>query len=145
MRDGVGGPDVVRAAYFETVEERDLGDEGRFPLRLTGVGRKLTMDALRRSIHGDDPVRPYLATRMPDYGATHAATLAELFEQADLSGDIAPVERRGRNRYGRQLIGQGASVALGATTLAGASRRASAQSTWLTRRSGCGSNGFAIF
>ena len=118
-RDGIGGPDMARAAYFETVEERDLGDEGRFPPGLTGVGRKLTAEALRRSIHGGDPVRPYLATRMPDYGATHAATLAELFEQADLSGDIAPVERRGRNRYGRELVGQGGLGCVGCHDLRG--------------------------
>ncbi len=119
VRDGVGGPDVVRAAYFETVEDRDLGDEGRFPPGLTGIGRKLTADALRSSIHSGESVRPYLATRMPDYGATHAATLAELFEQADLSGDIAPVERRGRNRYGRQLIGQGGLGCVGCHDLRG--------------------------
>ncbi len=119
VRDGIGGPDTARAAYFETVEERDLGDEGRFPPPLTGVGRKLTTNALRRSIQGMDPVRPYVATRMPDYGATHAATLAELFEQADLADDIAPVERRGRNRYGRELVGQAGLGCVGCHDLQG--------------------------
>ena len=105
VRDGVGGPDAARAFYFETVEDRDLGDEGRLPPRLTGVGRKLTADALYRAIHGAAPVRPYLATRMPDYGTTRAAELTELLQQADLSDDIASVERSGRNRYGRRLVG----------------------------------------
>ena len=118
-RDGAGGPDPARAAYFETVEERDLGNEGRFPPQLTGVGRKLTADALRSSIQGGNPVRPYLATRMPDYGTTHAAALAKLFEHADLSNDIMPVERRGRNRYGRQLVGQTGLGCVGCHNLSG--------------------------
>ena len=119
VRDGVGGPEVGRASYFEEVGQHDLGDAGRFPPVLTGVGRKLTADALRRSIRGDDRTRPYLATRMPDYGAAHAASLAELFEQVDLTGDIVPVERTGRNRYGRHLIGQAGLACVGCHDLRG--------------------------
>ena len=113
VRDGVGGPEIGRASYFEAVGEHDLGDASRFPPVLTGVGRKLTADALRRSIRGDGRIRPYLATRMPDYGAAHASTLAELFEQVDLTDDIVPVERTGRNRYGRHLIGQAGLACVG--------------------------------
>ena len=115
----MGGPEVGRASYFEAVGQHDLGDAGRFPPVLTGVGRKLTADALRRSIRGDDRTRPYLATRMPDYGAAHAATLVDLFEQVDLTDDIVPVERAGRNRYGRHLIGQSGLACVGCHDLQG--------------------------
>lgn len=119
VRDGVGGPEIGRASYFEAVGEHDLGDASRFPPALTGVGRKLTVDALRRSIRGDDRIRPYLATRMPDYDAAHASTLAELFEQVDLTDDIVPVERTGRNRYGRHLVGQAGLACVGCHDLLG--------------------------
>ena len=119
VRDGMGGAEIGRASYFEAVGEHDLGDAGRFPPVLTGVGRKLTADALRRSIRGDDRTRPYLATRMPDYGAAHASTFAKLFEQVDLTGGIVPVERSGRNRYGRHLIGQSGLACVGCHDLLG--------------------------
>ena len=119
VRDGKGGPKGGRAAYFEAADERDLGDEGRFPPALTGVGRKLTLSAMNRSLRGEDRTRPYLATRMPDYGAERTRALAKLFEQADLSDDIEPVERRGRNRYGRQLIGQSGLGCVGCHDLQG--------------------------
>lgn len=119
VRDGVGGPEGGRASYFEALGDHDLGDASRFPPALTGVGRKLTADAIRRSIRGDDRTRPYLATRMPDYGAAHASTLAELFERVDLTGGIVPVERTGRNRYGRHLIGQAGLACVGCHDLLG--------------------------
>ncbi len=104
-RDASTGPEPARAVYFEEAGHRDLGREGRFPPSLSGVGRKLTPKALRETIQGRSPLRPYLATRMPDYGPAQARAFATLFEQADLSAGNKPIERTGRNRYGRQLIG----------------------------------------
>lgn len=47
-RDGFGGPEAAgRADWFTVVGEVDLGDEGRLPPNLTGVGGKLKESALK--------------------------------------------------------------------------------------------------
>jgi len=108
-RDGLGGPEPARNAYFEVLREADLGDEGRLPPPLDGVGAKLTEAWLRDVLHGGEKVRPYMATRMPDYGATHGAALADAILAAD-AADLVPevdtgLEHHHRNRYGRELLG----------------------------------------
>ena len=104
-RDGVGGPEPGRRPYFQPVEELDLGDEGRFPPPLSGAGRKLLGEAIARIVRGQGAVRPYLATRMPDFGELHAERLRALFVTADRSGEPAPEPVVGRNRFGRELVG----------------------------------------
>ncbi len=105
-RNGRGGPDDGRSAYFEPFEDDiDLGDEGRFPPRLTGTGAKLRRDALNAIVAGRGAVRPYLATRMPSYGEAHASAFAELFAIVDPPVRPSPPERVGRNMWGRELVG----------------------------------------
>lgn len=109
-RDGIGGPDASRRPYFVS-HAADLGDEGRLPPTLTGVGRKLRVDALERIIRGEFPARPYMATRMPDFGPAHAKRFAEWFSAADRDPDELPTPRDGaenqvgRNMWGRALVG----------------------------------------
>ena len=81
-RDGLGGPDRFTAGYF--TGNPSLGDAGRIPPPLTGIGGKLKRDWLQRLLEGDEGtrVRPYVATRMPDYEA-HAEALAGWLEQLD--------------------------------------------------------------
>ena len=115
-RDGAGGPEPGRAAYFDSTEE--LGDEGRLPPRLTGVGAKLLPGALEKIIRGEGAVRPYILTRMPGFGDVNAAALADLFAEADYhpkprdltTADGLKISEDqlffyGRNMYGRQLVG----------------------------------------
>jgi mono/diheme cytochrome c family protein len=108
-RDGIGGPEPGRAFYFQTTG-LDLEDEGRFPPRLTSVGRKLVPEALTNVLQGRGAVRPYMVTRMPDFGS-HGPTLAECFAKADLNGEIRPTPRDGkedqvgRSAWGRELVG----------------------------------------
>ena len=40
-REGFGGPSIAGSAFFGTTAEVDLGDEGRLPPHLNGVGAKL--------------------------------------------------------------------------------------------------------
>lgn len=87
-RDDHGGAWPELDGYFRTTEE-SLGDEARIPPPLTLVGAKLRPEWLRGVLHDGLAVRPYMLTRMPLFGATGLAGLAELFEQADV---LPPVE-----------------------------------------------------
>lgn len=109
-RNGVGGPEAGRAVFFHT-SGADLEDEGRLPPPLTGIGRKLLPGTLKKILRGEDPIRPYMTTRMPDFGPHHANYLAESFSAADLTKNIKPTPRDGsehligRSPWGRDLIG----------------------------------------
>lgn len=105
-RDGLGGvhPDV--RPYFVANEEAELGDEGRFPPRLTRVGAKLRPGALERALVHGEGARPYLAARMPRYGANNVAGLIAALPEAD---PAPPEPELGRDpeliRYGHALVG----------------------------------------
>ncbi len=109
-RQPLSPPRMETHAHFTSSGE-DLGDEGRIPPSLNGVGRKLTQTALLKTIQGEMPVRPYMNTRMPNWGKNHAAFLAEQFAKADLAPDEKPTPRNGqenqvgRNMWGRALVG----------------------------------------
>lgn len=82
-RDERGGVGWSRKAYFETVGHVDLGDEGRIPPPLTGVGRKLTQNWMKKVLDGTGIVRPYLTARMPKFPAKTIGTLPAEFSQID--------------------------------------------------------------
>ena len=67
-REGVGQPSAATMGHFTSSGE-DLGDEGRLPPHLNGVGRKLQPEALETILLGQGAVRPYLNTRMPNWGS----------------------------------------------------------------------------
>ena len=54
---------------FVAQTEVDLGDEGRFPPGLQDAGARLTSSWIDGVLERDERARPYLATRMPNYGA----------------------------------------------------------------------------
>ncbi len=99
-RDGKGGPDAARKAYFEG--DHNLGDTGRYPPPLTGVGGKLRPEWLAKVLEGENRVRPYLRARMPVYGkATDGLT--RLLGVADAR---APLKfEGGDDAAGRKLLG----------------------------------------
>ena len=99
-RDGRGGPDVARKAYFQG--DHNLGDTGRYAPPLTGVGRKLQPEWLAKVLTGEFRVRPYLQTKMPVYGAA-TATLGALLAKADAKKE-APLPG-GDDTAGRKLMG----------------------------------------
>ncbi|WP_414662486.1 c-type cytochrome [Horticoccus sp. 23ND18S-11] len=99
-RDGRGGPDGARRAYF--LGDHNLGDTGRLPPPLTGAGRKLQPDWLAQTLKGSARVRPYLQTRMPVYGNAVAALPALLHESDARSERALPP---GDIEAGRKLLG----------------------------------------
>ncbi|MSU64969.1 MAG: c-type cytochrome [Opitutus sp.] len=99
-RDGQGGPDAARKTYF--IGDHNLGDMGRFPPPLTGVGRKLQPDWLAQAVAGNHRERPYLETRMPGYGVA-VAQLPALLAATDARGETALPA--GDAEAGRKLLG----------------------------------------
>jgi cytochrome c len=108
-RGGVGGPHDPRATYFQAVGDADLGEEGRIPPHLNGVGAKLRADWLRKVLLSKGTARPYMHTRMPQFGGPITARLSELLPKAD----NAPAEKEEPlyeakvARDGHKLIGVG--------------------------------------
>lgn len=99
-RDGQGGPDAARKPYF--LGDHNLGDTGRFPPPLTGIGRKLQPEWLTQALAGKNRERPYLKTQMPVYGAA-VATLPALLANCDARpGTALPP---GDIEAGRKLLG----------------------------------------
>jgi cytochrome c553 len=99
-RDGKGGPDVARKPYFQG--DHNLGDTGRYPPPLTGVGGKLRPEWLAKVLAGENRVRPYLKTKMPQYGAA-AAELGKLLGVADARAALK--FEGGDDTAGRKLMG----------------------------------------
>lgn len=70
IKDGFGGVGAAIQPYFRTLTEVDLGDEGRNPPQITQVGWKSTTNWLRRVLLEGARARPWMATRMPQFGAS---------------------------------------------------------------------------
>jgi mono/diheme cytochrome c family protein len=73
---GHPGPSAETERVFVTLGEADLGDEGRLPPDLSGVGRRLNPQWLLNVLEDGVRARPYLAARMPVYGAANVGHLA---------------------------------------------------------------------
>ena len=99
-RDGQGGPDAARRPYFQG--DHNLGDTGRYPPPLTGVGGKLRPEWLTKVLDGENRVRPYLKTKMPQYGAA-TAELGKLLGVADARAVVK--FEGGDDTAGRKLMG----------------------------------------
>ena len=81
-RDGLGGISVERDPFF-TTSNLNLGEQGRIPPSLDGVGAKFKPAALRRILTSDGSVRPYMHTRMPRFGSGNVGVLVEWLREAD--------------------------------------------------------------
>jgi mono/diheme cytochrome c family protein len=75
-KDERGGVAVELVPYFRTLAEADLGDEGRLPPRLTGFGGRLRSEWIEEVVANGTRARPYLAARMPKFGAGVAKSVA---------------------------------------------------------------------
>ena len=89
QRNGRGGPDAeVNKTFIGTAE---LGDEGRLPPFLDGVGTKLKYDVLYDTIEQGLKIRPYVVTRMPSYPPQVAEQLARAIYAADNEPPAPPL------------------------------------------------------
>lgn len=82
-RDDQGGVGRYQRAYFETVGNVDIGDEGRLPPPLTGVGAKLQPAWLAQVLKGTGDVRLHMRIRMPQFPANAVKQLPALFAEVD--------------------------------------------------------------
>lgn len=82
VRDDIGGVSAEHNLLFRT-SEKDLGDEGRIPPPLTLVGAKLQPVTMKKVLFDGESVRPYMSTRMPQFGESNLRHLPELFARLD--------------------------------------------------------------
>ncbi len=85
-RDNVGGVSADRSHHFQTTN-LNLGEQGRIPPTLTGVGAKLNEKWMRDVLVNHRSIRPYMKTRMPQYGEQNVNRLIELFQSNDRLSD----------------------------------------------------------
>jgi len=106
-RDGIGGVSPEDDIYF-TSHDPNLGEQGRLPPRLDGVGAKLNPVWLRKILVQGAKSRPYMKTRMPRFGVEVLDELMELFATVDSSLPLPDIEMPRLNdtrRAGRDLAG----------------------------------------
>lgn len=110
-RDKRGGVGPNRQRYFETISQVDIGDEGRLPPPLDGVGRKLRRGALDDALKANINVRPHMFVRMPKFAAHSLAGLADEFVQADAvetpSAKVFSDDSKALAKHGRILFDTG--------------------------------------
>lgn len=112
-RAGRGGVEPGRLEYF-TANDPDthsLGDMGHLPPALDHTGRKLTRVWWEKLLwQGGGGVRPYLNTRMPQFGRSSCEPVLAAWAEADRRAEPVMIDTSGqrlhqRSAYGRALIG----------------------------------------
>ncbi|MCH2105095.1 MAG: PA14 domain-containing protein [Planctomycetes bacterium] len=120
-RGGVGGPAAARRVWFEVVGDADIGDEGRIPPTLEGVGAKLRPDWLKTVLLDGGTARPYMKTRMPQYGHDLVAHLADAFLEEDSAGGVDKLTEIDEVEigHGQRLVGTDGLGCINCHTFAG--------------------------
>jgi mono/diheme cytochrome c family protein len=110
-RDKLGGVISARDKFFLS-DMPEMGDEGRIPPSLTGVGAKLRPEWLKHIFAEGAKDRPYMLTRMPKFGVANVGALIQSFESADAAlikpaptAKIASDDERRVKAAGRRLVG----------------------------------------
>lgn len=83
-RDKIGGVETDLNKHFQTVMP-EMGDEGRIPPSLTGVGAKLKPAYLKKILNEGSHDRPYMYTRMPKFGDANVGHLVSLYGDLDVA------------------------------------------------------------
>ncbi|HVX14269.1 MAG TPA: c-type cytochrome [Pirellulales bacterium] len=121
-RDGRVGPSADRNPLFATTIP-EMGDEGRVPPPLDGVGDKLQAGWLRHVLQEGAKDRPYMLTRMPKFAAAEVAELADAFRVVDERTEAAaPQMAEPASRIkstGRFLVGDKALACIKCHTFGG--------------------------
>lgn len=113
QRDDFGGVAEDLDGFFHSTEEA-LGDAARIPPPLTKVGGKLRPEWLGKVLYEGMSVRPYMKTRMPQYGRKALEGLGETLARID---KFPPVELSPPNREDRPMISNGGHLLLGSDGL----------------------------
>ncbi|MEZ5941056.1 MAG: c-type cytochrome [Planctomycetaceae bacterium] len=116
-RNDFGGVPQAYDAYFAGSEVK-MGDDGRIPPPLTLVGAKLRPAWLKKVLFDGESVRPYMFTRMPQYGTANLQHLPDVVARLDVlegremqvvSSERRTPEEREREKVlraaGRELLG----------------------------------------
>ncbi|MFN0078716.1 MAG: c-type cytochrome [Prosthecobacter sp.] len=112
-RDGKGGPEDPRAQYFGVNDStaESLGQLAHLPPSLDKIGRKLTRGWFEKILWGKDgSVRPYMDTRMPNFGREQTEMMIGWLNEADVAEqpvtiDVTGLLKHHRAEAGRQLLG----------------------------------------
>jgi mono/diheme cytochrome c family protein len=112
VRDGVGGVEKERDAYFTTTQ-KEMGDEGRLPPHLNGVGGKLESEWLKNILENGSKDRPYMITHMPRFAASNAGSLGEALAEVDRLDPVPAIDfdlpEKQVKAQGRYLVGSKAN------------------------------------
>ena len=106
-RDNLGGVSQEHRQYFQTTN-LNLGEQGRIPPKLTGVGAKLNPKWMRDVLVNHRSIRPYMKTRMPQFGENNVGRLVDLFASADHLADteFATIDDPEKTRkLGHEIVG----------------------------------------
>jgi mono/diheme cytochrome c family protein len=118
-----GGVAETIKPLFGQLVEADLGDEGRIPPRLTEVGSKLTTQWLRQVLLEKGAARPYMKTRMPQFGEQSVGELAEALAATDgvaPNTDVRePTATDELALAGKKLVGEGGLYCINCHTVNG--------------------------
>jgi mono/diheme cytochrome c family protein len=108
VRGEVGGAvDELNKLFLTTQPE--MGEEGRVPPPLTGVGAKLNPDYMKQILDKGAHDRPYMHTRMPGFGVGNVGQLVEAFGAVDTLPKVPEIQfadsMQRVKSSARQLIG----------------------------------------
>jgi mono/diheme cytochrome c family protein len=87
IRDELGGVSLHRNSYFQT-DAKNLGEDARIPPPLTLAGAKLHTVWMKKVLFDGESVRPYMYTRMPQFGEPNLRQLPELFAKLDHVAEV---------------------------------------------------------
>ncbi len=106
-RGSVVGPEPARDKLF-TTKMQEMGNEGRVPPALTGVGDKLRPSVIDTIVAEGAKDRPYMITRMPGFGTKNLPGLRERLVSIDQRQPANPahIPDAGSNE-GKELMAAG--------------------------------------
>ncbi|MEN8864550.1 MAG: c-type cytochrome, partial [Akkermansiaceae bacterium] len=108
-RDDFGGVAGEIDEFFHTTEEA-LGDAARIPPPLTKIGGKLKPEWMNKVLYDGLSVRPYMKTRMPQFGRRALEGLPEILAKVD---KIPQVDLPPPNRQEQPMVRNGGHLLLG--------------------------------
>ena len=108
-RDDYGGVLPELDNYFHSTEEA-LGNHARIPPTLTLTGAKLRPEWMNKVLYEGESVRPYMTTRMPQFGTAALDGLTELFGKTD---ELEPFDYKPLDKESKPMMRNGAHMLLG--------------------------------